>query len=140
MLVDGYNIIFAWPDLKVLAERNMESARQVLADILCNYQGFKQCNVILVFDAYKVANGIRKQIEYNNIQIVYTGERETADALIEKISYQLKDKYRVRVATSDSAEQMTVLGYGALRLSAQMLWEEIERTNQEIRIIIQNKQ
>ena len=107
-----------------------------MADVLCNYQGFRKCNVILVFDAYKVAGGIGKVLHYNNIDIVYTKEAETADMYIEKTTYQLKGKYRVKVATSDGAEQMIILGHGALRLSAEMLKQEIEATNQEIRDII----
>lgn len=136
LLIDGYNIIFAWEELKELAKENLESARQALADVLCNYQGFRKCNVILVFDAYKVAGGIGKVLHYNNIDIVYTKEAETADMYIEKTTYQLKGKYRVKVATSDGAEQMIILGHGALRLSAEMLKQEIEATNQEIRDII----
>lgn len=137
LLVDGYNIIFAWDDLKRLAMENLESARQALADILCNYQGFKQCRLILVFDAYKVARNMGEVSRYNNIDIVYTKEAETADMYIEKVTYQLKGKYRVKVATSDGAEQLIILGHGAMRLSAEMLREEIERTNAQIREIIE---
>ena len=116
---------------------NLESARQALADILCNYQGFKQCRLILVFDAYKVARNVGEVSRYNNIDIVYTKEAETADMYIEKVTYQLKGKYRVKVATSDGAEQLIILGHGAMRLSAEMLREEIERTNAQIREIIE---
>ncbi len=139
LLVDGYNIIFAWDDLKQLAQQNLEAARQALADILCNYQGFKQCYLILVFDAYKVARNVGEVSRYNNIHIVYTKEAETADMYIEKVTYQLKGKHRVKVATSDSAEQLIILGHGASRLSANMLREEIERTNNQIRQIIEKK-
>ncbi len=137
LLVDGYNIIFAWEDLKQLALQNLESARQALADILCNYQGFKQCRLILVFDAYKVARNVGEVSRYNNITIVYTKEAETADMYIEKATYQLKGKHRVKVATSDGAEQLIILGHGAARLSAAMLREEIQRTNAQIREIIE---
>ena len=137
LLVDGYNIIFAWDDLKQLAMQNLESARQALADILCNYQGFKQCELILVFDAYKVVRNAGEVSRYNNINIVYTKEAETADMYIEKVTYKLKGKHRVKVATSDGAEQLIILGHGAARLSANMLREEIERTNHQIREIIE---
>ncbi len=112
LLVDGYNIIFAWDELKELARENIEAARAA-PDILCNYQGFRQCRVILVFDAYKVRGGRGEVQQYGGICIVYTKEAETADMYIEKATYQLAGRHRVRVATSDGAEQLIILGHGA---------------------------
>lgn len=133
LLVDGYNIIFAWDDLKELANDNLDGARAKLQDILCNYQGYKKCNLIVVFDAYKV-KGNRGSIEkYNDIYVVYTKEAETADAYIEKTVKEMGKKYRVTVATSDRLEQMIVVGEGAHRLSARDFYAEIERVNEEIR-------
>lgn len=137
LLVDGYNVIFAWDDLKELAKINIEAARNKLMDILCNYQGFRKCVVILVFDAYKVEGYALEIQKYHNIHVVYTKEAETADAYIEKASYKLsREGQRVRVATADFAEQLIILGHGALRVSAQELREEVERTQGEIARII----
>lgn len=137
LLVDGYNMIFAWKDLNQVAKENLDAARWMLMDILSNYQGFKQNRVILVFDAYKVPGGMGSVQRYHNIHVVYTKEAETADAYIEKASYELsRDNQRVRVATADFAEQLIILGHGALRLSAQDLREEVERTHGEIDQII----
>ncbi len=137
LLVDGYNIIFAWEDLKAVARENLDAARKILMDVLSNYQGFRQNRVILVFDAYKVPQGTGSVTRYHNIHVVYTKEAETADAYIEKVSYRLsQEKYRVRVATSDAAEQFIILGHGALRLSAQDLRTEVERTQGEIAAIL----
>ena len=110
--MDGYNIIFAWDELKDLAKDNLDAARQVLMDLLSNYQGFHKCEVILVFDAYKVPGGLGEVSRYHNIYVVYTKEAETADAYIEKATYEIAKKYRVRVATSDAAEQLIILGMG----------------------------
>lgn len=132
LLVDGYNMIFAWDELKKLAEVNIDSARDRLMDILCNYQGYRQANVILVFDAYKVHGGQETVTAYHNIHVVYTREAETADQYIEKVTNEIGRKYHVTVATSDRLEQMIVWGQGARRLSAPGLWEEIERVNKEI--------
>lgn len=133
LLVDGYNIIFAWDDLTALAKENLDAARQVLMDILCNYQGFKKCHVIVVFDAYKVKGGIGSIEAYHNIDVVYTREAETADMYIEKFTYDIrKKKHLVRVATSDALEQLIVLGHGAFRVSARAFYEEMQQTNQEI--------
>lgn len=134
LLVDGYNIIFAWDELKELAEENMDAARYKLMDILCDYQGFKKCNLILVFDAYKVVGGIGKVQDYHNIHVVYTKEAETADSYIEKISYEISRNHLVTVATSDAMEQLIILGQGASRLSANDLKEEIKRIKDQIRI------
>lgn len=137
LLVDGYNIIFAWDELRSLSEVNIDSARDKLMDIMCNYQGYKNVELILVFDAYKVHGGQRKIFDYHNIHVVYTKEAETADQYIEKFAYDVGKKYRVTVATSDRLEQMIVWGAGAKRLSAQGLLEEIAFINREIREYIE---
>ncbi len=126
LLVDGYNIIFAWEDLKELADVNIDAARDRLADILCNYQGYKKCHVILVFDAYRVKNHAETVIPYHNIHIVYTKEAETADNYIARTAARMEGQYKVSVATSDAMVQMIIWGKGAVRLSAQGLREEIE--------------
>ncbi len=137
LLVDGYNVIFAWDELKELARTDLGAARQALVDVLCNYQGFRKCSLILVFDAYKVHMNPGSVEKYHNIFIVYTKEAETADMYIEKTTLQLSKDRRVRVATSDGAEQMIILGHGALRISAAMFRQEVEQTNTEIRRIIE---
>lgn len=137
LLVDGYNMIFAWKDLNEVAKENLDAARWLLMDILSNYQGFRQNRVILVFDAYKVPGGTGSVQKYHNIHVVYTKEAETADAYIEKASYKLSRAHqRVRVATADFAEQLIILGHGALRISAQELRQEVERVHGEIAQII----
>jgi len=139
LLVDGYNIIFAWEELQKMAKENLDAARKTLMDLLSNYQGYRKSRVILVFDAYKVPQGTGAVIKYHNIHVVYTKEAETADSYIEKASYQLsKEGGRVRVATSDAAEQFIILGHGALRLSAQDLRDEIEQTQGEIAAILRH--
>lgn len=138
--MDGYNMIFAWDELNALAKLDLSSARTALADILCNYQGFRQNRIILVFDAYKVPGGAGSVAKYHNIHIVYTKEAETADAYIEKASYQLtKEHRRVLVASADFAEQLIILGHGALRMSAQELRLEVEQANGEIRDILERQ-
>ena len=126
LLVDGYNIIFAWEDLKELAGVNIDAARDRLADVLCNYQGYKKCHVILVFDAYRVKNHAETVIPYHNIYIVYTKEAETADNYIARTAARMEGQYNVSVATSDALVQMIIWGKGAVRISAQGLREEIE--------------
>ena len=133
LLVDGYNIIFAWEDLNELAKVNIEGARNKLMDILCDYQGYKKCTLILVFDAYKVEGGQGSVQKYHNIHVVYTKEAETADQYIEKTVHEIGKKYHVTVATSDALEQVIILGQGADRLSARNLREEIQRMKEEIR-------
>ena len=126
MLVDGYNVIFAWDDLKELAKENIEAARNKLMDVLCNYQGFKNYPLILVFDAYRV-KGHREEItKYHNIHVVYTKEAETADMFIEKTVHAIGRKYQVTVATSDGLEQVIIMGQGGKRLSAAGLKEEVD--------------
>lgn len=133
LLVDGYNIIFAWEDLKELATVNLEGARGKLMDTLCNFQGYRKNIVILVFDGYKVPGNPGEVIKYHNIYVVYTKEAETADQYIEKTVADISKQYDVRVATSDAMEQMIILGQGARRMSANELLEEIKIVNHEIR-------
>ncbi len=133
LLVDGYNIIFAWDDLKELAQVNIDSARDKLMDILCNYQGYRKNTVILVFDAYKVKGNPGSVTKYHNIYVVYTKEAETADQYIEKAVHDMAKKYQVTVATSDALGQMIIWGQGATRLSALGLLEEVEEASKEMK-------
>lgn len=133
LLVDGYNIIFAWDELNELSKVNIEGARGKLMDILCNYQGYKKNTVILVYDGYKVPGNLGEVMKYHNIYVVYTKEAETADQYIEKTVQQIAKNHRVTVATSDGLEQMIIIGQGAHRISARDLLEEINATNQQIR-------
>lgn len=133
LLVDGYNIIFAWEDLKELAKENLSGARGKLMDILCNFQGYRKNTVILVFDGYKVEGNPGEVFKYHNIYIVYTKEAETADQYIEKTVHDISRHYHVRVATSDAMEQMIILGAGAMRISAKELREELILTGREMK-------
>ena len=133
LLVDGYNIIFAWEELRELADVNIEAARGKLADILCNYQGYKKCTLILVFDAYRVEGNPGEVVKYHNIHIVFTKEAETADQYIEKTVKKIAKSAYVTVATSDALEQVIILGQGAHRMSAPGLKEEVERVFEEVR-------
>ncbi len=137
LLVDGYNIIFAWDELKKAAEENLDLARSMLINTLCNYQGFRQCSLILVFDAYKVKGSVGEVEKVNNITVVYTKEAETADTYIEKATHDLSKEHRVRVATSDNLEQTIILGNGAYRISASEFYDEIKRTEKAIRELIE---
>ena len=128
LIVDGYNIIFAWEDLKELSRINIDSARDALKDVLSDYQGYKGCHLLLVFDAYKVKGNAGKRETFHNIEVVYTKQDETADAFIEKTVFGIRDRYKVTVATSDGLEQQTVMSLGALRMSARELKEHIEMT------------
>lgn len=125
LLVDGYNVIFAWEDLKELAEINLDSARGKLLDILSNYQGMKQCHLIVVFDAYRLQGHQTEVLDYHNIHVVYTKEAETADQYIEKFAHENGSKYQVTVATSDGLEQIIIRGQGCRLLSARDLQEEV---------------
>ncbi len=136
LLVDGYNIIFAWEDLNKLAKENLDLARTTLINRLCNYQGFKQNNVIIVFDAYRVSGHHREVEQHHNISVVYTKESETADSYIEKVTHELSKSHRVRVATSDGTEQIIILGNGAFRVSAAEFEDEVKRVEAAIREII----
>lgn len=132
LLVDGYNVIFSWDALRKISEENIDAAREVLTRVLSNYQGYKQCEVILAFDAYKVPG--RREVErVGNISIVYTKEAETADAYIEKTSHQLARRHKVRVVTSDAMEQLIILGGGALRVSSREFEAEVHEVQEEIR-------
>ena len=138
LLVDGYNVIFAWDNLNKLAESSIDGARNALINILCNYQGYKKCEVIVVFDAYKVKGNHREIEKVNNITVVYTKEAETADMYIEKASFDLAKKHKVRVVTSDALEQVIILGNGALRVSSREFQAEVSAAEQTIRNIIEN--
>lgn len=137
LLVDGYNIIFSWEELSKIAGENLDLARSMLINTLCNYQGFKQCHLILVFDAYKVKGNYREVERVHNISVVYTKEAETADMYIEKVTHELKSESekncRVRVATSDGTEQIIILGNGAYRVSAKEFYEEVKQVENAIR-------
>jgi len=133
LLVDGYNIIFAWDDLNELAKMNIDSARDKLLDIMCNYQGIRKNHIIVVFDAYKVTGGKGSIQDYHNIHVVYTKEAETADQYIEKVTHELGRKHNVTVATSDGLEQMIIWGQGARRLSAKGLNEEVKSADKQIK-------
>ena len=135
LLVDGYNIIFAWEEFNELAKASIDAARNKLMDILSNYQGFIGCTLILVFDAYKVKGNQGEVQKYHNIYVVYTKEAETADQYIEKTTHEIGRKYKVTVATSDALEQVIVMGQGAYRISARDFYEEVERTEKQIREI-----
>ena len=133
LLVDGYNIIFSWEELKELSERDIGAARGKLADILSNYQGFRKCTLILVYDAYKVEGNPGEVMKYHNIYIVYTEEAETADQYIEKTVRRIAKNADVTVATSDGLEQVIIMGQGAHRMSAPGLKEEVELALKELR-------
>lgn len=132
LLVDGYNIIFAWDELKELVGKNIDSARDKLKDILCNYQGYKKCQLMVVFDAYRVKGHDTEIVNYHNILVVYTKESETADSYIEKFAHQNSKKFDIVVATSDRLEQMIILGKGCRPISAREFQEEVKRANQNL--------
>ncbi len=139
LLVDGYNIIFAWDDLRAIAQQDVSAARGALCDLLADYRGARQCEVILVFDAYKVKGNPGSVEKINGISVVYTKEAQTADAYIEKATYDLSRNHRVRVATSDALEQLIILGHGALRISARTFRLELEQTRVEISRILADR-
>ena len=134
LLVDGYNIIFAWEELRELAEVNIDGARGKLLDILCDYQGIRDCRLIVVFDAYRVAGHVTEIFDYHNIHVVYTKEAETADQYIEKFAHENGQKYRVTVATSDGLEQIIIRGAGCALVSARELQAEILQAKERIRM------
>ena len=125
LLVDGYNVIFAWDELKKIAAENLDAARRRLMDILCNYAGYRKCVPILVFDAYRVKGAGREQETWHNLHVIYTREAETADMFIERATHELAKNHRVRVVSSDGAEQIIILGNGALRVSARAFEREV---------------
>ena len=133
LLVDGYNIIYAWEELNVLAKDNMDGARGRLMDLLCNYQAVKKCSLIVVFDAYRVKGHATEILDYHNIHVVYTKEAETADQYIEKFAHENARRYDVSVATSDGLEQVIIRGQGCRLVSARELWEDLERVKVMLR-------
>ena len=133
LLVDGYNVIFAWEELNALAQDNLDAARQRLMDTLCNYAAYVRCVPILVFDAYKVRGGEREVERYHNLYVVYTKEAETADMYIEKATHEIARRFRTRVVTSDTTEQLIILGNGAMRVSSQAFEKEVRAVEAEIR-------
>ena len=134
LLVDGYNIIFAWQELSELAKLDLNAARVRLMDILCNYQAYRKMHLILVFDAYRVKGNPGSVEQYHNIDVVYTKEAETADQYIEKVTREMsRKKDLVRVATSDGLEQIIIMGAGAIRVSAAELYAEIRMAEEEMR-------
>lgn len=133
LIIDGYNVIFAWEELKELAAVNLDSAREAFLDILGNYQGYKKMGMVVVFDGYKVAGNPGTKVDYGDIKVVYTKEAETADRFIEKTIYEMGRKYDVAVVTSDRPVQMAALGDGARRMSAREFYTEVTGVSQEIR-------
>lgn len=133
LLVDGYNIIFAWDFLRELADVNLDGARGRLMDILSNYQGYRGVHLILVFDAYKVKGNPGSTVRYHNIDVVYTKEAETADRYIERVTHEIGRRHKVRVATSDGLEQLIIMGAGAVRVSAAEFQEEVMAAGEELR-------
>ena len=133
LLVDGYNVIFAWDELSDLAKVSLDGARGRLMDILCDYQAMKGCRLMLVFDAYRIEGHVTEVFTYHNIQVVYTKEAETADMFIEKFAHENSRKYRVTVATSDGLEQLIIRGQGCNLLSSRDLKEEILREKENFR-------
>ena len=138
LLVDGYNIIFSWPELNALAVDNMDGARSKLIDMLSDYQAVKKTKIILVFDAYRVEGRREEMFQVHNIYVVYTGEAQTADQYIEKFSHQNQKKYQITVATSDGLQQMIIRGAGSQLLSARELKEDIDQTRQSVRDLSQS--
>lgn len=133
VIVDGYNVIFAWDTLRELSEHNIDSARGKLMDILSNYQGYMNCKLIVVFDGYKVKDNKGERFPYDDIEVVYTKEGETADAHIEKLTHELARKHNVTVVTSDGLEQIVTMGQGAIRMSSRDFKLEVERVNEHLR-------
>ncbi len=136
VLIDGYNVIHAWDHLKPQKDGDIDGAREALINILCNYQGYRKCELILVFDAYLVKGHDREYETIDGISIVYTKEAETADTYIEKTSHRLAKNHRVRVVTSDRLEQLIIIGNGAIRVSSEEFLAEVRAVEAEIREII----
>ncbi|MCI6634318.1 MAG: TetM/TetW/TetO/TetS family tetracycline resistance ribosomal protection protein, partial [Clostridiales bacterium] len=139
LLVDGYNIIFAWDDLAAIAKEDMDLARSRLVNLMCNYRGLHRCEIILVFDAYRIKGNTGSFEKVNNISVVYTKEAETADSYIERTTHELSKNYRVQVATSDRMEQLIIIGNGAMRISADAFRKEVDRTEAVMRELIAEK-
>ena len=139
LLIDGYNIIFAWPSLIKIANSSLEEARDKLINILSDFSAFTAEEIILVFDAYKVNKGVETVIIYNKIKIVYTKERETADSYIERVTRTMARRYKTRVATADKIESLIILGHGASPLSPEFLLKEIHSVKKQIGKITEKK-
>ena len=139
LLVDGYNIIFAWDDLAAIAKEDMDLARSRLVNLMCNYRGLHRCEIILVFDAYRIKGNTGSVETVNNISVVYTKEAETADSYIERTTHELSKNYRVQVATSDRMEQLIIIGNGAMRISADAFRKEVDRTEAVMRELMAEK-
>ena len=139
LLVDGYNIIFAWDDLAAIAKEDMDLARSRLVNLMCNYRGLHRCEIILVFDAYRIKGNTGSVEKVNNISVVYTKEAETADSYIERTTHELSKNYRVQVATSDRMEQLIIIGNGAMRISADAFRKEVDRTEAAMRELMAEK-
>ena len=139
LLVDGYNIIFAWDDLAAIAKEDMDLARSRLVNLMCNYRGLHRCEIILVFDAYRIKGNTGSFEKVNNISVVYTKEAETADSYIERTTHELSKNYRVQVATSDRMEQLIIIGNGAMRISADAFRKEVDRTEAVMRELMAEK-
>ena len=134
LFIDGYNVVNSWPNLKrIVEDNNIDEAREKLIEILLEYQAYKKIHIILVFDAYKVKNSIRKKEKFNNLEVIYTKEKETADTYIERKLDLIGRKYKVTVATSDNTLQQIVLSRGGIRLSSRELYYEVKNTKNEIR-------
>jgi len=134
LFVDGYNVINSWPNLiRILKDNNIDEAREKLIEILSEYQAYKKIHIVLVFDAYKVKNSIRKKETFNNLEVIYTKERETADTYIERKLDLTGRKHKVTVATSDNTLQQIVLSRGGIRMSSRELYFEVKNTKSEIR-------
>lgn len=136
IIVDGYNLIFAWDGLAALAKENFDAARHILTDILCNYRGYTKCELVLVFDGYKVKGNAGEKSDYNGIHLVFTKENETGDMYIEKLVEEVGKNYSMRVVTSDNLIQVSALRAGVLRMPAREFIKEIERVNDQIKEII----
>jgi predicted RNA-binding protein with PIN domain len=137
LIVDGYNIIFAWEELSALAKEDLDAARRRLCDLLSSYAGYKKCNLVLVFDGYKQKGSPGSRTVWNNIRIVYTKEGQTGDAYIEALVSEIGTNYTVRVATSDGLVQLSSLRSGVLRLSARELYEEVKTAEKEMKLHFQ---
>ena len=139
LIVDGYNVIFAWEELKALAAVNLDSAREAFLDILINYQGYRKMGILVVFDGYKVKGNPGTQMKQAGLDVVYTKEAETADRFIEKTIYELGRKYKITVVTSDRPVQMAAMGDGAVRMSAREFYQEVMAVSEEIRQKLQKQ-
>ena len=137
--MDGYNVIFAWEELKALAAVNLDSAREAFLDILINYQGYRKMGILVVFDGYKVKGNPGTQMKQAGLDVVYTKEAETADRFIEKTIYELGRKYKITVVTSDRLVQMAAMGDGAVRMSAREFYQEVMAVSEEIRQKLQKQ-